>query len=322
MYNFNHLYYFYMTVKSGSVTLAAKRLRISQPSLTSQLKVLEGSLRAKLFNKVGRNNYPTEYGNAIFGFCQKMFETASEMHHFNLEHDLPNSRRIRIGVSDEFYRSSFFSVVSHFLNKFKPGQKPKILLTFGSHSQLAERLRFQELDVMVSPTSYLDPELVGLEQLEIPVVLICSSQWNNPFNRKNSETIASLKESLGDRTPIILPSTGERLEIDTSHFCASMQYKGEIVLETNSIESMVQAVSEDVGVAFLPLLYIEKQIREKKPIRIIGPQNGWWNFRLSISSHSQNANDSLIKELSHSFKETSKMSCEGSKRFLGSPKVS
>lgn len=56
MYNYNHLYYFYSTVKFGGVTLAAKHLCISQPSLSSQLKVLEESLQIKLFNKVGRNN--------------------------------------------------------------------------------------------------------------------------------------------------------------------------------------------------------------------------------------------------------------------------
>ena len=52
MYNFNHLYYFYVTAKSGGVNAAAQHLRISQPSLSSQLKVLERSLDLRLFEKV------------------------------------------------------------------------------------------------------------------------------------------------------------------------------------------------------------------------------------------------------------------------------
>jgi LysR family transcriptional activator of nhaA len=56
MYNFNHLHYFYVTAKFGGVTAAAKHLRISQPSLSSQMKTLERSLDVRLFQRVGRNN--------------------------------------------------------------------------------------------------------------------------------------------------------------------------------------------------------------------------------------------------------------------------
>ena len=79
MYNFNHLYYFYITAKSGGVTAAAAHLRISQPSLSSQLKVLERALDVKLFQKVGRNNELTQAGSVIYGFCRRMFELSEEM---------------------------------------------------------------------------------------------------------------------------------------------------------------------------------------------------------------------------------------------------
>ncbi len=79
MYNFNHLYYFYIVAKSGGVTNAAKHLRVSQPSLSSQLKVLESSLDLKLFQKVGRSNQLTQAGSAVYGFCRQMFEISEQM---------------------------------------------------------------------------------------------------------------------------------------------------------------------------------------------------------------------------------------------------
>jgi LysR family transcriptional activator of nhaA len=79
MYNYNHLHYFYVTAKSGGVNAAAKHLRISQPSLSSQLKVLERSLDVRLFQKVGRNNQLTPAGLVIYGFCRRMFELSEEM---------------------------------------------------------------------------------------------------------------------------------------------------------------------------------------------------------------------------------------------------
>lgn len=79
MYNYNHLYYFYVTAKCGGVMNAAKYLHISQPSLSSQLKCLEETIDIKLFQKVGRVNELTRAGLVVFGFCRQMFELSEEM---------------------------------------------------------------------------------------------------------------------------------------------------------------------------------------------------------------------------------------------------
>src|SRR3954469_24544853 len=98
MYNFNHLYYFYITAKSGGINAGAKHLRISQPSLSSQLKVLERSLLVRLFQKVGRNNQLTQAGSVIYGFCRQMFEISEEMGELISKRVPSASRRIHIGV--------------------------------------------------------------------------------------------------------------------------------------------------------------------------------------------------------------------------------
>ena len=104
MFNFNHLYYFYVTAKSGSNTAAANHLKIAQPSLSSQLRVLEEFLDMKLFRKVGRRNELTEAGSIIYGFCRRMFDVSEEMSEFVLERVAFAARRINIGVSDQVER--------------------------------------------------------------------------------------------------------------------------------------------------------------------------------------------------------------------------
>src|SRR5689334_1744709 len=105
MYNYNHLYYFYIAAKSGDVTSAAKHLRISQPSLSSQLKVLEGALDVRLFQKVGRANQLTQAGALVYGFCRQMFEVSEQMSETLTKRMPTATRRIHIGVSDEVERS-------------------------------------------------------------------------------------------------------------------------------------------------------------------------------------------------------------------------
>src|SRR5258708_342551 len=114
MYNFNHLYYFYVTAKSGGANVAAKHLRISQPSLSSQLKVLEGALDLRLFQKIGRKNQLTQAGTIVYGFCRQMFEISEEMGELILKKVPSAARRIHIGVSDEVDRPFVVEVVSLF----------------------------------------------------------------------------------------------------------------------------------------------------------------------------------------------------------------
>src|SRR4051812_11724979 len=115
MYNYNHLYYFFVTAKSGGVNAAAKHLRISQPSLSSQLKILEASLDTRLFHRVGRNNQLTSAGSVIYGFCRQMFEISEEMGELISKQVPSAARRIHIGVSDEVDRPFVVEVVSLFL---------------------------------------------------------------------------------------------------------------------------------------------------------------------------------------------------------------
>ncbi|OSM52487.1 transcriptional regulator, partial [Aeromonas salmonicida subsp. salmonicida] len=46
--NYNHLYYFWMTQKKGSVTQAAEALFLTPQTVTGQIKLLEQRLGGKL----------------------------------------------------------------------------------------------------------------------------------------------------------------------------------------------------------------------------------------------------------------------------------
>src|SRR3954470_466620 len=174
MYNFNHLYYFYIAAKSGGVNAAAMHLRIGQPSLSSQIKVLERSLDLRLFEKVGRNNKLTPTGAVIYGFCRQMFELSEEMGEL-ISKKMPSaSRRIHIGVSEEVDHPFVIEVVSLFLKKHGLVQRPKVTVVSGTHAHLAERLRFRELDAVVTQLAMIDPELENLARAEVPVALAYS----------------------------------------------------------------------------------------------------------------------------------------------------
>ncbi len=302
MYNFNHLYYFYVTAKSSGVKEASKHLKISQPSLSSQIKVLEEHLDVRLFHRVGRNNQLTMAGTIIYGFCRQMFELSEEMSEL-LSQKVPSAaRRVHIGVSDEVDRPFVIEIVSLFMKKHGLIQRPKVTVISGSHEQLVQRLRFREVDAIVTPVAMIDPELENIERAEVPVGLVCPKQWE-PGKVKNVDTVLTLKSILASKdVQWLMPSSRFKLRAEIDQFFETNQLKGRIVFESDVIASIVRSVIDEIGVAFVPLIYLGREIREKK-VRVICPRDGYWRYRVWLACHIQNKDDQLIKALALSFRE-------------------
>ncbi len=303
MYNFNHLYYFYITAKFGGVNAAAKHLKTSQPSLSSQLKVLEQSLNVRLFQKVGRSNQLSPEGKVIYGLCRQMFEISEELDELITKKVPSASRKINIGVSDEVDRPFVVEVVSLFLEKHGLSQRPKVTVVSGTHEQLSQRLHFRELDAVVSQLAMVDPDLENLLQAEVPVALTCSSKWKVPGAKRKLNLTELLKEieKIHD-SHWLMPSNRYKLRSETDQFIGIHALRGRIVFESDVISSLVRSVVDGIGMAFLPMLYVAREIREKS-VRVIGPKEGFWKYRVWLACHAQNKDDVLIKALGQAFNQ-------------------
>jgi len=303
MYNFNHLYYFYITAKSGGVTSASKHLRLSQPSLSSQLKILEQALDQRLFQKVGRRNELTETGVIFYGLCRQMFEVSEELDELISKRVNSASRWIHIGVSEEVERSFVVEVVSLFLKKHPLNLRPKVTVTSGTHEQLIERLRFRELDAIFTPIIAIDPDLENLDCAEAPVALICPIKWNISSSTEKLKAADAIKKIVGGNdAQWLMPSSKFKLRSQIDIFFEENKLKGRIVFESDIMASIVRAVSDNMGMAFVPLLYVAKELREKS-VRVLGPKGGYWKYRVWLGCHTKNKEDKMLKTLSISFKE-------------------
>ncbi|OXE34639.1 transcriptional activator NhaR, partial [Vibrio parahaemolyticus] len=77
--NYNHLYYFWMVCKQGSVTKAADALFLTPQTVTGQIKALEERMKGKLTKRNGRTVEPTELGQLVFKYADRMFGLSYEM---------------------------------------------------------------------------------------------------------------------------------------------------------------------------------------------------------------------------------------------------
>ena len=96
--NFNHLYYFLTISQEGSIVKASKKLHLTQPALSKQLRLLEEDLGQKLFDRKGRKLVLNEHGIKVKNYAMKIFRQSEEMLHQLKQPRESNIKIIKIGV--------------------------------------------------------------------------------------------------------------------------------------------------------------------------------------------------------------------------------
>ena len=98
--NYHHLLYFWTAAKEGSLRKASEKLRVSQPSISAQIRALEKALDEPLFRRGGRTKTLTETGRVVLGYAEDIFSLGREM--MNTVRHRPGERPalFHVGVAD------------------------------------------------------------------------------------------------------------------------------------------------------------------------------------------------------------------------------
>ncbi len=98
--NYHHLYYFWTVARAGSIARASEELRLSQPTISNQLKTLEGALGHKLFERQGRRLVLTDVGRTALRYAEDIFRTGRELQRALKGHPTGERLRVVVGVAD------------------------------------------------------------------------------------------------------------------------------------------------------------------------------------------------------------------------------
>ena len=96
--NFNHLYYFWVVAREGSIVRAARELHVTPQTISGQLKTLEARLGVTLLRKVGRNLQLTEAGRLAHSYVGPMFQLGLELNAAVRTRILGQDVRATIGI--------------------------------------------------------------------------------------------------------------------------------------------------------------------------------------------------------------------------------
>ncbi len=98
--NYHHLLYFWMVAREGSVTRASSELRLAQPTVSTQIRMLESSLGEKLFARQGRNLVLTDVGREVYRYADEIFALGRELLDVIRDRAPGRALRLAVGIAD------------------------------------------------------------------------------------------------------------------------------------------------------------------------------------------------------------------------------
>lgn len=195
--NYHHLYYFWVVAREGTMTRAAEKLRLSQSTLSEQIKLLEESLGTLLFDRVKRTLVLTEAGRLSFEYCEKIFSTGAELYQLLQQKSAQvDNQLVRIGSLNSISKN----LQIRFLEPFLSDDKIQFVLVEGSMTYLTDKLRNHQLDIILSnfpARTDVDRDLFNHSIGEMNVVAMGTDKFINGMG--------DIKEML-KKYPIFIPT--------------------------------------------------------------------------------------------------------------------
>lgn len=307
MFNYNHLYYFYVTARLGGVSNAAKFLRISQPSLSTQIKVLETQLDKKLFEKHGRGIQLTSTGESTFAFCKKIFGAADELAEALKSNTEKQTQKIRIGVSEQVERPFVADLISPILREKRNRSNKVISVVSETDDELIKQLRSQEIDLLLTNKPLYAEDIQELATVEMPVNLMISSQTLKASKLRVTRQTSAAEFLSATHWGLVIPSYKIKLRHETDLYFQEIKTRKEIVFESDMLSIVGRAIMDGAGVGFMPIPYMYEEIKMGL-VTVIGPKAGYWKHPLYlIARKDSKEQDSLIQEVRKSIKLLEKM---------------
>jgi LysR family hydrogen peroxide-inducible transcriptional activator len=233
---------------------AAESVNVTQPTLSTQLKELEGKLGAQLVERSRSGVTLTPVGQAVAARARGVLRDVADIVTLARSGADPLAGTVRVGVVG--------SLGSYFLPLVIPtlhARYPR--LTFyvreGVAADLMGRLREGNLDVLFFPLPLQEPALEVEPLFHEPLLVVVPSGHalaaSDRIDRRDlkGETVMSLE-------------SGHRLHDTVAELCAATGAVLSLDYEGTSLDTLRQMVATGLGLSVLPALYVRSEVAREK----------------------------------------------------------
>lgn len=238
--NYHHLFYFKTIAEEGTVSKAAEKLRLGQPTLSAQLKQFEDAIGVQLFERHHKKLVLTEQGRVALEYARGIFQMGAEMMEAVHDRLKPAKPFLTIGALDNVPKGAVLQLVKAAL-KISPCQ---ITLIEGRQSELIGELSAHKIDLLLTNFLPVATEARGLFHRLITKKSVAI--FGTP---KFRELRKGFPKSISGK-PFILPTYDSKLRYDIDHWAKANDVEFDIVIESQDIA--VKKLMAANGIGLIP----------------------------------------------------------------------
>jgi aminoethylphosphonate catabolism LysR family transcriptional regulator len=227
---------FHAVALERGFTRAGKLLHLSQPTITSQVRLLEETYNVQLFHRVGNRVAPTALGEQLLKISQQMFSLEADAIHLLRDAGQLKNGELHIASVGPHH-------ISKMLVDFKkrhPGIR--VSATLGNSQEVVDKLLNYRADIGVLAHAIDDVRFLAIPFGRYPIVIFTST--DHRFASRKAIRLADLR---GER--MILRETGSTTRNELERALAKVGVETEIVMESSSRELIRECVLHGLGIA-------------------------------------------------------------------------
>jgi DNA-binding transcriptional LysR family regulator len=246
------LKYFVTVAEELQFSSASRKLLVSQPALSQQIKLLETELGVDLFIKVQRQIYRkvalTQEGEAFLKHAQKILQLCDKAK-MEIKSRAFSKKTLKLGTYRMLVGQRILDILALFSEKF-PDLDIEIV-ELPTFLNVQEALLDETIDfgISVLPLHYKELDAILLKKSELSVIL--------PQNHALAQQETLTLEQLHQEKWIEINASFHPIFEEVEKLCikAGFNRRPNIVQEVSSLEIMAQLVGMGKGIAFVPSFF-------------------------------------------------------------------
>jgi len=251
--NYNQLYYFFQIAETGSIVLASKKVLISSPALSMQLKELEEALGTPLFARVGKKLVLTEAGIIVHEYARDIFNLGFELRDTLADRSQDKARaKIEIGCQDSIPKKVADELLSFLIEQ----KNCKVILREGNRDQLMHLQNNFKLDLILTNS---------LPETNQDTVIETKLLFKEELSFVGHPKFKTVKPK---DAPYILPTYDSSIRQKLDTWFQEKNIFPDIVAEVEDNATEIDLALKGHGLVAVMKSSVDQQIKEKKLVEI------------------------------------------------------
>ncbi|OUR88488.1 LysR family transcriptional regulator [Gammaproteobacteria bacterium 42_54_T18] len=145
--NYNHLYYFYVVAKEGSIVKASGTLNLTPQTISGQISNFEDQIGILLFDRKGRKLHLSEFGQLILSYAEEIFQIGDELKNVITTQQPNQYLTFTVGITDVIPKTLAYQLLKPALDMDDP---IRLICNEGDQESLLAELAVNKLDLILT----------------------------------------------------------------------------------------------------------------------------------------------------------------------------